>query len=273
VYKIFDNRFHPTYRRPDVWLQNHRPWIADLNVKREFSFKESSTVDTLGKPARKRGHGDDSPPETVSYPRGSVQIIKYEFVNGTHFASRVSHFQQIARCIEDMHKAGIVHGDIRGFNMLHPHPGPGPGRIQQSRLIDFDLCGSPGVDVYPPGYSSRVMDNKYSRSGRANQKMEMYHDWYELASAMAPYRVPYSVVTSKPKLKLLEDWEHICLDFDKTDPDSTDQRDLARLIDNFIEEHGDVEIELPPTDKRAWNEEIKGTGSPNKKKQKSRGST
>jgi hypothetical protein len=50
VYKIFDNRFHPTYRKPDVWLQNDYQWIAELEVEKYLEFKEGSSVDVLGKP-------------------------------------------------------------------------------------------------------------------------------------------------------------------------------------------------------------------------------
>jgi hypothetical protein len=80
-------------------------------------------------------------PVTVSYPNGSGLVIRYPFINGTHFASKISHFQDIAQCISTMHDAGIVHGDIRGFNMLHPHPEPVPGGMTKSCLIDLDLCG------------------------------------------------------------------------------------------------------------------------------------
>eukprot|EP00978_Attheya_sp_CCMP212_P019115 scaffold53159_cov34-Attheya_sp.AAC.1 len=135
VYKIFDNRFHPTFRKPDEWLKNH-PWIAELKVETHFLFEESNSLNVLGEPTRKRGRGDDSP-KIVLYPKGSVLVIKYDFVNGTHFASRVSHFEAIAEWITKMHKDGIIHGDIRGFNMLHPHPKSVPGGIEESLLIDF----------------------------------------------------------------------------------------------------------------------------------------
>jgi hypothetical protein len=118
VYKIFDNRFHPTFREPEAWLRTNDLWIASLGVETEyFLFKESETADPLGGPL---GAEKDAP-KTVPYPTGSVRVIKYKFVNGTHYASKVSHFQEIARCLEEMHKAGFVHGDVRGFNMLHPY--------------------------------------------------------------------------------------------------------------------------------------------------------
>ena len=50
----------------------------------------------------------------------------------------------------------------------NPYPNINNGRrkgIKKSRLIDFDLCGIPGKDKYPPGYSSRVVENTFERSG------------------------------------------------------------------------------------------------------------
>jgi hypothetical protein len=57
VYKIFDNRFHPTYRKLDAWLPQRsgdaapRPWLDPLYVDSEFLlFEESDTADELGRP-------------------------------------------------------------------------------------------------------------------------------------------------------------------------------------------------------------------------------
>lgn len=59
------------------------------------------------------------------------------------------------------------------------------------------VCGSPGKGVYPPGYSSSIKENRYDRRGCPNETLEMYHDWYELASAMAPYRVSPATQSNK----------------------------------------------------------------------------
>jgi hypothetical protein len=266
VFKIFDNRFHPTYRRPDVWLENHQPWIAELEVEKYIEFNEATSIDVLGKPTRKRPNGEDDP-ETVPYPRGSILVIKYKFINGTHFASRASHFQAISRCISAMHEAGIVHADIRGFNMLHPHPVPVDGGIKSSRLIDFDLCGTPGKDKYPPGYASDVRDNCFSRSGRPGSIMQEIDDWRDLASAMAHYKI-YDDKTIRKA------WEGLWSLF-RSNRNQENAVDFAASIDAFIAEHGDVEIELDAAQRMVWEDAVllKGTGSPNKKKLKSRGST
>jgi len=277
VFKIFDNRFHPTFRKPNVWLEKRHRWIADLNVEKHLEFNESESLDVLGKPTRKRER-DSDPPTNVAYPRGSVVVIKYKFVAGTHFASKVSHFQQVARCITSMHEADIVHGDIRGFNMLHPHPSPNTvsDAITRSCLIDFDLCGKPGVDKYPPGYASKVDDNVFARSGKQCQSMEKFHDWRELSSVMAHYSIQSesAYVATLQHLQYNEDkqkaWETLVnlLDVENVAKDA----DFAASIDTFIREHGDADIQLPNTLKRLWSNLLKGTGSPNKKQQRSRGS-
>jgi hypothetical protein len=202
VLKIFDNRFHPTHRRPDEWLNKERTWIKRLGVETEFEFKESSTVDQLGRPAtsdRKRAHDSDVPifRSHTPYPKGSVVVIKYKHVRGTHFASRVSHFRDIASRISEMHEENTVHGDIRGFNMLHPYPPADNGEqkegISESLLIDFDLSGTPDSDRYPPGYRESVVDNAFERSGVAGEKMQKVDDWKDLGSVMAHYSISLSL--------------------------------------------------------------------------------
>jgi hypothetical protein len=274
VFKIFDNRFHPTYRKPDVWLKNDYQWIKELEVEKylefEEGFVEEGSVEVLGKPAnvRKRPNGAYAP-NTVSYPKGSVLVIKYKFVRGTHFASRASHFQEIATCIKSMHKKGIVHADIRGFNMLHPVP----GGIEKSCLIDFDLCGSPEEDQYPPGYASEVKDNVYPRYGREGSLLEKVHDWCELASVMAHYTIGDDHVNSMTELRKLRKakaaWGTLVKKYKSNEGE--DAGEFATRIDAFISEHGDVAIEMSSSDREDLEERMKGTGSPDKKRQKSRG--
>ena len=267
VFKVFDNRFHPTYRRPDLWLNEELPHIAELCVEKYLEFEESESIDVLGRPTKKRSYGEDDP-NTVSYPRGSVIVIKYKFVDGTHIASKVSHFREIAYCISCMHQAGIVHGDIRGFNMLHPHPEYKETGITKSQLIDFDLFGSHGQDTYPPGYAPDVKENQFPRAGRSGSIMHKLDDWRDLASAMANY-------TIEDDKKAEKDLESLWSFYWQVDGDTKDSTmDFPALLDGFIAEHGDATIVLPPGQRVAWERIlVKGTGSPNKKKQKSRGST
>jgi hypothetical protein len=52
----------------------------------------------------------------------------------------------------------------------------------------------------------------------------------------------------------------------------TKDTDFAASIDTIIREHGDADIQIPNTLKRLRGNLLKGTGSPNKKQQRSRGS-
>jgi hypothetical protein len=151
-----------------------------------LNFESPKTSTSLGSPAENDLVVRLLLVLSASYPKGSVLVLKYDFVNGGHFASKVSHFQAVAKCITSMHEAGILHSDVRGFNMLHPVDGV-HGGISTSRLIDFDLCGERGFDKYPPGFATSVSDNIFPRYGEAGQVLRKVHDWQELASVMAHY--------------------------------------------------------------------------------------
>ncbi len=279
VYKIFDNRFQPTYRRPNQWWNKKEyPWIQKLEVEQYFYINEESEHhDALGHPPtptsghkRKRGVMHHT-----TYPRGSVLVIKYRCVNGTHFASEAAHFLQIADCIKEMHALGVVHGDIRGFNMLHPHPEDRSVKdgISESLLIDFDLSGSAETDKYPPGYSQTVPDNFFPRSGSADKIMKKSDDWKDLGSVMSWYVVqPYENMTSLQEFQKYKN----------------DRETWSRICDQFCEGHGGAYNSLkqfvennPPKigmshrTRKLLNDTVsyKGTGSPTKTFHKPRGSS
>ena len=71
----------------------------------------------------------------------------------------------------------------------------------------------PVEDIFPPTYSSSAKEIQFDRCGQEENKlMEMYHNWYELASSMAPHRV----VNDETKQHA---WEDLCLHFiEKNDP-------------------------------------------------------
>ena len=82
VFKIFDNRFHLTYRKPDVWLRSDLSWIQKFDVN-FFWYKESESAQSqLGRPT-----SEEVKAKQVAYPDGSALILSINFVNGTHFAS------------------------------------------------------------------------------------------------------------------------------------------------------------------------------------------
>ena len=289
VFKIFDNRFHATFRNTDVWLQDH-PWLKELSVVEFLYYQENESVDcTLGRPATRE---DGSAVSVLPYGNGSARIIMYNRVDGTHIASKVSHFYDIARSISDMHRAGFVHGDIRGFNMLHPHAVTHPQEqgqgsvavgISTSCLIDFDFSGRQGSVKYPPGYADLVLDNGFPRIGKPDVIMEKKDDCYELASAMVIYQIdPLTkkqvwlgngatsdkVAATSAYIKMQEAWEDMCIKQQSIGGSAS----ITKEIKQFIDEYGDVAIALPHKDKHVWNQLLmKGTGSPQKKRQGPRG--
>lgn len=261
VLKIFDNRHRPTFRRPDAWLKEKRNWIQSLNVSKRFEFQESSnlaTLATLGTPDQKRNQGANEIEyeRHTPYCKGSILVIEYEYQNGTHYASRVSHFLDIAVAISEMHECNIVHGDICGFNMLHPHP-EAEG-ITNSILIDFDLSGEVEKDVYPPGYSKNVPDNLLKRSGEAGKKLKFEDDWRELASVMSNY--------DSEVIQRWRSYRQLCYDISK-------DAQPVKLLKDFIGSHGDLVIAINIMKfKEMEDVNLKGTGSPNKLLQTPRGS-
>lgn len=267
VYKIFDNRFYPTYRRLDQWLDNELPWIKRLGgIQTLFEFEESSGIDKIGS-SEKRNCSHSQ----TAYPRGFIQIIKYNCVKGTHYASRASHFLHIADCISEMHEKNIVHGDIRGFNMLHPYPKDQPEiktGICKSLLIDFDFSGKPGIDKYPPGYSVNVKDNAFCRSGKAGKEMQKVDDWKDLGSVMACYSISAESLKTLPEfLEHNTKWGEIWNIFHE------DGSTGLEMLRDFIKNNNDPKIKVTASHLVGMNEIIcKGTGSPNKRLQKPRGS-
>ena len=273
VFKIFDNRFHPTDRKTDVWLGNFA-WLAELGVEVVFYYREGESVNcSIGKPTTTKYW---TRRVSVPYGKGSVCVIRYRRANGTHIASKVSHFRDIARCISEMHHAGIVHGDIRGFNMLHPHPHAVEtrGAISTSCLIDFDFSGNDGSDKYPPGYAASVEENAFLRIGKPKRIMKKDDDWYELGSVMMVCQMTLRQANSFDEHERLQTaWEEMC-----TQSGQQEQKriggnaSLAIEIDKFIGKYGDVTIALPDDRQDRWGEQLfKGTGSPQKMLQGPRG--
>jgi hypothetical protein len=258
VYKIFDNRFYKSSRKLDHWLSNYK-WIEELQVKKEFEFTEGISRGDKTTTGKRPRNQDKSTP----YPEGEVTIIRYPYVEGVHFASLVSHFKDIASCIEEMHKVGLVHGDIRGFNMLHPTE----GGIKNSLLIDFDLTGKATIDTYPPHYATTVFENLHVRSGKACDALQYDDDWSDLESAMAIYEPklePKFYKNIRDFIQLKTAWTSLT--------EVIPPANIKKEIDAFIEKYGNIKINVAGESRmKDLEKRVKGTGSPNKHHQTSRG--
>jgi hypothetical protein len=263
VFKIFDNRFHPTYCKPSNWLggSTPKPWLAGFNVVEYLRYEEGPTPDTIGSPNTKRKNMASGRDGIVPYHRGAAVVVKYDYLEGTHVAWRASQFAAIAETIKAMHSQNIVHADVRGFNMLHPIEGSSTC-IQSSTLLDFDLNGVHGTDVYPPGFVDALKDVAFIRAGTPNSKLQKYDDWYELASCMALYDAVGDESATEAWLELVSMFAVL----DGQPYTGGDGDIFAAELDSFISNHGDCRLKLQPVAVLNWRRVIKGTGSPDKKK-------
>jgi hypothetical protein len=258
VFKIFDNRFHPTYRKPSNWLGGTpnapKPWLAGFNAVEYFRYEEGPTPDVIGSPNTKRKNTNSGRDGIVPYFRGAVVVVKYDYLEGTHVAWRASQFAAIAKTIKAMHSQNIVHADVRGFNMLHPIEGSSTC-IQSSTLLDFDLNGAHDTDVYPPGFVDTLKDVAFRRAGKPNSKLQMYDDWYELASCMALY----DVEGDESITKAWRDFVYMFVMLDAQPYPGGDSDIFAVELDAFIFKHGDCRLKLQPNAVINWRMVFKGT--------------
>jgi hypothetical protein len=76
VFKIFDNRFHPTYLKPSNWLggtpTTPRPWLAGFNAVEHLRYEEGPTPDVIGSPNTKRKNMASGRDGIVPYFQGAV---------------------------------------------------------------------------------------------------------------------------------------------------------------------------------------------------------
>lgn len=267
VFKVFDNRFHPTYRKPSNWLPTApKPWLAVFNAVEHLRYEEGPTPDVIGSPNTKRKNMASGRDGIVPYYRGAVVVVKYDYLEGTHIAWRASHFAAISETIKAMHSQNIVHADVRGFNMLHPIE-DNSTCIQSSILLDFDLSGVHGTDIYPPGFVDNLKDVAFIRAGKPNSTMLKYDDWYELASCMALYDAVGDDSVTEAWLELVS----MFAELDGEPFPGGDGDIFAAKLDAFISKHGDCRLKLQPVAKLNWRRVFKGTGSPDKKKKVPRG--
>jgi hypothetical protein len=98
-------------------------------------------------------------------------VISTPFVRGRHFAESPAEFLPLVDQLQELHAAGLVHGDIRGFNTAFTEDG-------RSSFFDWDLGGKAEQVTYPKGYRHQLDDGeRFDRSGQAVRKLD---DWYAL---------------------------------------------------------------------------------------------
>jgi hypothetical protein len=76
--------------------------------------------------------------------KGHLLVVQASFCEGEHRAYHVGDFEPIIVQLQDLHRQGFVHGDIRFFNIVL--------RRKEGLLIDFNLGGRIGEVTFPKGY-------------------------------------------------------------------------------------------------------------------------
>jgi Fungal protein kinase len=123
VFRCYDNRFGFTERRPNVYLE------ADgviEGVENWIHIQDSAKPMELGD-----WIGVD--PGWLWKFRGQMMVLSSPYIKGTHYATKVSQLLGVINHLEQLHKRGYVHGDIRAFNIIFTE--------DSGYLIDFDIGG------------------------------------------------------------------------------------------------------------------------------------
>jgi Ser/Thr protein kinase RdoA (MazF antagonist) len=93
--------------------------------------------------------GSDEPDwmwrDDVSKHKSRLLVISTPFLEGRHYAESAAEFGPLVEQLEDLHRDGFVHGDIRGFNAAFR-----PGGEGRSQFFDWDLGGRGGGREVPP---------------------------------------------------------------------------------------------------------------------------
>ena len=112
----------------------------------------------------------------------SLTVLAVSYRKGSHKVSKIRSFVPIIKRLEDLHKAELVHGDIRAFNVVFGESeteDKDGNKNVPGFLIDFDFSGQPGLS-YPKGYNPNLPDGRRIGGVEGHEKMEKWHDWYAL---------------------------------------------------------------------------------------------
>ena len=126
-----------------------------------------------------------------------IEYLEYPFqqcvttITGQHIAKILLHLEQV-------HGAGICHGDIRLANMVFAE------QAEHSMLIDFDMSGKVEQQRYPAGYALNLPDTKRHNEASAGATLAFEHDRFSLASSFRLLKLEASDEQSA------EQWRGLC---------------------------------------------------------------
>jgi serine/threonine protein kinase len=128
--------------------------------------------------------------------RGQLLVISTPYLTGKHYATSPLQLLALVFELEQLHRQGYVHGDIRGFNVVFQEGATdrlNPTFDRQGEainvdwqgfrghLIDYDFAGTKGVETtkYPAGYQMALEDAH--RLGESGNPIVEEHEWLAIA--------------------------------------------------------------------------------------------
>ena len=153
LYRSYDTRIRPTERSSDLYIKPG--WAAedpvqptnfhwypphtnaeideDEKAKIVLDISDSGELLPYGKTWPYEALEGNQKRDWVWRNRGRLLIISVPFRVGRHDATKLSEFRPLLHHLHYLHSNGIVHGDIRAFNLVFD--------ATSGWLIDFDFGG------------------------------------------------------------------------------------------------------------------------------------
>ena len=116
--------------------------------------------------------------------QGQPKVIATPYHEGKHYATHPNQFIPIVNYLDNLHKNGYVHGDIRAYNIVLKYHDSEDNIKPEGWLIDFDFGGlvKHNYPKYPSGYEKNLTDG--FRRGESGQPITYDQDWYALGQML-----------------------------------------------------------------------------------------
>jgi hypothetical protein len=147
------------------------------------------------------GHDNDLShnPHWLWSGEGQLLVVSTPYLIGKHYATNPLQLLALVEEVDNLHRKGYVHGDIRGFNVVFQDGVNDESNTAtvtlkdkvvevdlqgfRGRLIDYDFAGK-SVDSpkYPKGFQLVLPDG--ARAGKAGDTIVEHHDWVGVRSIL-----------------------------------------------------------------------------------------
>lgn len=129
--------------------------------------------------------GETPPPNSLDMlghlfaSQGQLLVIQTRFEEGGHVSTSASQAVTLIQDLKSLHKKGLCHGDIRGYNCVFSDT--------RSYLIDFDFGGLAGQVTYPEGCQTALADGLRVVMAEDRDAIQKWHDVYALVGLLLNY--------------------------------------------------------------------------------------